>query len=164
MQFKNLVTSFVRSWNFTRSETLQILNALTDEQLKFRPAGAKWKPLYNQFSCIILTQLVYTRSIEEGRMDYKWFHEEEITKRTNFTSKEDLLKALEEADKKWVQVIRNKREEDDYKIKWPGFNQNLLNTINSLVAHERLHHGQLISYFTAANFELPPKFKDNWSI
>lgn len=33
MEYKDLVTIFVRGWNFTRGETMEILNALDDERL-----------------------------------------------------------------------------------------------------------------------------------
>lgn len=164
MNYKNLVTSAVRQWNFTRSETSEILNSLDDEQLQFKPEGEKWKTLFEQFSCIYLTQVVYSRSIKEGRMKYRWFHDQEASEMTKLSTKEELIKALQKADKKWIEAIREKREDEEFKVKWPGFNQNLLNTMSSLIAHERLHHGQLIAYFTLAGFELPKNFKENWSL
>ena len=74
MEFKNLVTSFVRNWNYARKETLELLHCLNDSQLQFKPEGSdKWQPLYFQFACIARTQAVYAKAIKEDKMDYLWF-------------------------------------------------------------------------------------------
>ncbi len=64
----------------------------------------------------------------------------------------------------WIEAIRNKRYDEDFIVAWPGFRSNLMNHITALIAHERLHHGQLISYFTMSGFDLPTKFKFHWSL
>lgn len=160
MPFKDFVTSFVRQWNFTRSETLEILNSLSDEELRFKPEGKTFQPLYYQFGCILRTQVVYTRAIVEGKMDFTWFHEESLLVKT----RKELKAKFEKADKEWGMAIKNKRRDEKFKIAWPGFKQSVPNHIVSLVAHERLHHGQLITYFTLAGFELPKNFKNNWAL
>jgi len=156
------MSSMLSQWRFCRSETLEILNSLDDDQLKFCPEGDKWKPLFKQFVCMVSTQITYARSIEEGRIDFGWFRDE-TAKLENISTKEDLLKALEKVDKRWVKVIKS-IEDEDYQIKWPGFSLNLFNTITTLISHERLHDGQIISYFTMAGFDLPEKFKENWAL
>lgn len=79
MKYQSVLSAFINGWNFTRSETLEILNSLDDERLLFKPKGEKWQ-------------------------------------------------------------------------------------LASLSEHERLHHGQFISYFTLAGFELPKAFKSNWAL
>ena len=162
--YKDFVTSFVRQWNYTRSETLEILNILDDQKLQFKPGASKWQTLYSQFGCIARTQMVYARAIEEGKMDYGWFHEPSLFSKSAFQTKSEILKLLDRADKGWIEAIRKKREDEKFKISWPGFNFSLPNHITALISHERLHHGQILSYFTLAGFELPPKFKNNWSL
>lgn len=164
MIYKDLVTNLIRSWNFVRSETLEILDSLDDKKLQFKPSGEKWQPLYHQFGCIGRTQLVYTKAIQEGKMDFSWFSSPDLPKKDQFETKEDIKKFLQQTDRTWTLNIRQKRDKENFKIKWPGVNQPLIVQISSLVAHERIHHGQFISYFTLAGFELPKGFKSNWAL
>lgn len=164
MEYKNFITSFIRSWNFVRSETINILDSLDDEKLKYKPEGDKWQPLYWEFGCIGRTQIVYANGIKTGTMDFSLFHSDKIPSKDANKKKEDIRKFLEECDKKWTDAIRERRREEDFLVKWPGFNQPLPVHISSLISHERLHHGQFISYFTFAGFELPHEFKMNWAL
>ena len=164
MEFKNLVTGFVRSWNFTRGETMEILNSLTEKKLQFKTKGERFQTLAFQFACMGRTQLVYARAIKSGWMDFSLFSSEEMPKKENFTTKEELLKLLDKADKEWIEAIRKRREQADFSIKWPGVNKNILQHIMSLAEHERLHHGQRVTYFSMAGFEMHENFKRNWAL
>lgn len=172
MQFKNFVTGFVRQWNFTRSETLEILESLTDEQLNFKPKEMpttllkerEWQTLGYQFGCILRTQLVYTRAIREVKMDYSWFHDPQLMDKNQFKKVKDLQLALEKANQDWLEAIRTKRRDEEFKISWPGFKTFIPNHITALIAHERIHHGQLITYLTLAGIEFPKNFKANWAL
>ena len=162
--YKNLVTSFIRQWKFVRKETIEILNSLTDEQLQFLPKGEKWQPLFFQFSCIGRTQLIYTEAVKTGVMDFSLFGSKTLPKKTDYQTKVALVKFLQKTDQEWMKAIRTQRSDEDFVIKWPGFSQPLTTHIASLENHERLHHGQLISYFTLAGFALPQEFKTNWAL
>lgn len=163
-QYKDLVTSFVRQWNFTRSETEEILESLNEKCLKFRPKGKQWKRMVDQFLCIARAQSVYTRAIETGWIDFSLFSNPDFLKRFEIEKREDLIKLLKQVDNEWIKAIRGKRKEEEFLVAWPGFKQNLVNHISSLIAHERLHHGQLITYLTLEGVEIPPKFKRNWAL
>ncbi len=164
MIYKNLVNSFVRNWNFTRNETLQILNSLNDKQLEFKPDGEKWKPIYWEFGCLGRTQLVYANAIETGKMDFSLFLSDKLPSKDENKTKKEIIKFLEKTDKEWTDAVRSRRREEDFLVVWPGFKRPLVNHISTLMTHERIHHGQLISYFTMAGFELPSEFKLNWNL
>lgn len=164
MIYKNLVTNFVRSWNFTRSETIEIMESLDDGKLQFKPQGSGWQSLYWEFGCIGRTQIIYTKAIETGKMDFSLFSSSSLPRKDEFQYRNDIKKFLEETDKNWVEAIRKRRFDEKFSIKWPGFNKPLINHITSLQEHERLHHGQFISYFTLAGFQLPLHFKNNWAL
>lgn len=164
MPYKNLITSFVRTWNFARLETLEILKSLDDFKLKFTPAGADWQPIYYQFGCMGRTQMIYTEAIKSGKMDFSLFSSESLPKKNDFQTVKELKNFLEKADREWIEAIRSKRRDENFIIVWPGFKQPLPVHITNLISHERLHQGQLISYFTLAGFELPEKFKRNWAL
>lgn len=164
MKYKDLVTSMVRVWNFTRRETLQLLDSLNDEKLLFKPEGEKWQNLAFQFGCMVQTQMVYAKAVIEERLDYSWYRSGEFTDRKLLKNKNELLDYSSQANKEWSKAVRKRRYDENFKIKWPGFNANLVTHISSLNGHERLHHGQIITYFTLAGFGLPTKFKDNWAL
>lgn len=164
MQYKNLVTNFVRSWNFTRSETIEILNSLTNEELQFKPNGKNWQPFFWQFACIGRTQIVYTEAINTGKMNFSLFGSKELPSKTAFQTKNELSQFLEKTNTNWRESIRVRRHEEDFTVAWPGFKKPLVNHIMCLAEHERLHHGQFISYFTLMEKHLPSHFKQNWAL
>ncbi len=164
MVYKNLITSCARSWNFVRSETLNILQSLDDDKLQYKPEGEKWQPLFWEFGCIGSTQLVYADAIKSGQMNFSLFQSDIIPDKNAYKTKKEILSFLEESDHTWIEAIRSRRREEDYFVKWPGFSQPLPVHITSLVSHERLHHGEFISYFTLAGFEMPKEFKMNWAL
>lgn len=164
MNYKDFVTSFVELWNFTRDETLEILSSLDDQMLQFKPQGEKWQTLFWEFGCIGRTQLVYTEAIKTGEMDFSLFESPKLPAKDEFQTKKDILKSLEQIDEQWREAILKRKMEEDFKIVWPGFKMSLPNHISALMSHERLHHGQFISYFTLAGFDLPRRFKTNWAL
>ena len=108
--------------------------------------------------------MVYAKAIREGKMDYSWFEREDLPRKEDYKTKQLLIDLLVQSDKEWTEAVRNKRRDEDFEIAWPGFKQSLINHITSLVSHERIHHGQLISYFTIAGFQIPQGFKNNWAL
>src|SRR5579872_1290104 len=119
MEYKNFVTSFVRSWNFVRSETLEILNSLDDEKLRYKPDGDPWQPLYWEFGCIGRTQLVYTEAIQTGKMDFSLFHGDILPSKDQNRTKQDIVKFLDDCDKKWTDAIRERRMDEAFSVSWP---------------------------------------------
>lgn len=154
--------SFIKRWQFTRSETLEILANLTDEQLSFKPMGEQWQPLSHQFACCARTQLIYAKATREGKMDFSWFSSQEFPNKDAFTTKDKVMGLLHEADQAWLQAVENAAPSAN--IVWPDFSAPLALHISNLLEHERMHLGQLISYHAMAGYELPPNFKRNWAL
>lgn len=154
------MNDFVNRWQFTRSETIELLKSLTDDQLLFKPDGEKWQPMFHQFGCIGRTQLVYAEAAEKGVMDFSLFGSNQITSKDSNQTVTSILTFLEDADSKWLTAIR----QNTSGVQWPDDNKRIELHIASLAEHERLHHGQLISYFTLEGIELPEGFKKNWAL
>lgn len=114
ISYKDLVTRALSLWNFSRNETLEILESLDDEKLLFTPKGEKWQPLYFQFNCVGMTQLVYTRAIREGKMDYAWFHEGEIKNRLKYKTKKELKDFLNKANSDFIKEVRKRRNDQSF--------------------------------------------------
>lgn len=149
----------INAWIFTRGETRELLGALSDEQFQFRPEGEKWQPLYYQFGCIIRTQYIYAKALETGVMDFAYFADASFPDKHASRTKAELARAFEAASRHWEEVLADAKFVD-----WQGQTISSAGHVYRLIAHERLHHGQLISYFTMANIELPPNFKQNWAL
>ena len=158
----NLLADMIAGWAFTRSESHEILASLSDEQLQFQPTGAKWRPLYYQFGCMARTQLVYAAAVESGVMDYSLFSSSELPSKTAIQDGAGLAALLNEANKHWLRVLKSRAAEDA--IRWPDHTRSVARHIGSLAEHERLHHGQIIGYFSTAGINLPAGFKGNWAL
>lgn len=153
---------FIKRWRFTRGETLEILENLTDEQLRFKPQGEQWQPMAYQFACCVRTQLVYAKAVRESKMDFSWFGSEEFPSKDALTTKDEIRDLLHKADQAWLDALESTAA--DAKIAWPDFSAPLVLHISNLLEHERMHLGQLISYHTMAGYELPPNFTRNWAL
>lgn len=147
------------AWAFARSETEELLHCLADDQLGFTPEGDKWQPLYYQFACMIRTQLVYAKALREGKMNFAYFDDNSLPDKHALLTKQDLLRAMDVAAQEWKAAIATGNSVD-----WQGKSVSTGGHVYRLVSHERLHHGQLISYFTMAGYDLPPIFKQNWAL
>lgn len=155
--------AYIRRWNFIRGETLEILEALDDEKLLFKPEGERWRPLFYQFGCIARTQLIYAEAAKTGKMDFALFGSNKFPEKYENKTVADIKELLNQADTAWLAALA----QNEGGVAWPADQRGklpLLLHIQALAEHERLHHGQLISYFTLAGFNLPPEFKNNWAL
>jgi hypothetical protein len=151
---------FVDRWKFVRSETLELLQSLNDEKLQFKPKGEKWQPLFYQFSCTARTQAIYAHAAQSGAMDFSLFSSSGLPRKTDHQTVKALLSFLVSSERQWLNALHANSDG----VVWPDSKKSISAHIACLSEHERLHHGQLISYFTLAGFELPPNFKNNWAL
>lgn len=151
---------YIKRWQFTRSETIEILKVLTNKQLQFKPDGEKWQTLYHQFGCIGRTQLIYAKAAATGNMDFTLFSSNEIPNKDASQTQTDIFTFLKEANKLWLDALSHNKNG----VKWPDGNKRIELHIMSLAEHERIHHGQIIAYFTFFNIALPTEFRINWAL
>ncbi len=150
----------LEEWKFVRSETLDLLSALNNKTILFVPEGDTWQPLYYQFACIARTQLVFAQALVSGVMDFRAFADPNLPNKHEYKTIEQLQSLLNEAEKTWQEAIVSGKAE----VQWPNGSKSKLAHLYRLVSHERLHHGQMISYFTLAGITLPRDFKQNWAL
>jgi hypothetical protein len=93
-------------------------------------------------------------------MDFSLFGSSEIPSKDINQTVNSILLFLEDADSTWLDAVIN----NDNGVIWPDGKKAIELHITSLAEHERLHHGQLVTYFTLAGFELPAGFKNNWAL
>lgn len=151
---------FIKRWQFTRSETIEILKSSADAQLQYRPEGEKWQPIFHQFGCMARTQLIYAKAAESGEMDFSLFGSPDMPGKDTKQTQAEILTFLNESNDAWLEALAKNAGG----VKWPDGTKPLEIHIASLAEHERLHHGQLIAYFTLAGFSLPQGFKRNWAL
>ena len=151
---------FITRWQFTRSETLEILYSLSDDQLQFKPAGETWQTLFHQFGCIGRAQLVYADAVRNGKMNFSLFGSTELPSKDENQTVESIAAFLNHANTEWLEALANYHGT----IEWPDGAKSAMVHVMSLAEHERLHHGQLISYFTHAGLTLPDGFRRNWAL
>lgn len=150
----------LRDWRHARSETLELLGSLSDEDLLFRPEGFGWQPLFYQFACMARTQLVYAKALQSRSMDMQYFSDPALPDKQQQNNHERLKALFQQAEIIWQSATQT-----GVSVHWPdGDTISLPAHIYRLIGHERLHQGQLISYFTMAELSLPPKFKQNWAL
>lgn len=150
------------AWSYTLSHRYELLGGLKDKDLEFTPTQSKkFKDLQYQFACIGLTQLSYAKMLREGRFSSKYFSifETELTKLRN---KRELMAKLKEIDKEFKKEILKYSDKDTFL--WEDIKIPVWRIITFLQEHERLHHGQLISYFTLAGLKFPSQFKKDWNL
>lgn len=152
----------LREWKLVRAETDELLESLSDKKLAYRPEGEKWQTLGYQFACIGRTQLVYARALQKGVLEFADFNDKSLPNKQDILTKHQLQELLTWANNEWLAVI----EEGLAKVRWPGRGPVLskVSHVYRLISHERLHQGQLISYFTLGGFELPHYFKQHWTL
>lgn len=150
----------ISRWQFVRSETIELLQALSDEQLQFKPEGETWQPLFYQFGCMARTQLIYAEAVDTGRMDFSLFSSTELPAKDLRQTKSELLAFLHESNDAWLAALAQNQNGVD----WPEGHKPADVHVMALAEHERLHQGQLISYFTVAGYDLPAGFKQNWAL
>ncbi len=149
-----------KDWQFVRSETLEILNALDDDRLAFCPSGDQWQPVSYQFACIARTQVVYANALQDGVMDFAAFGDASLPSKQSLRTKSELQEILHDAEALWQNAIQSGAPT----VAWPGVSRSAASHVYRLASHERIHHGQLISYFTLAGWDLPEQFKRNWAL
>lgn len=149
-----------RDWAFARSETMELLDRLDDARLAFRPKGDKWQSLAYQFACIGRTQLVYAKALKTGVMDFAYFADASLPDKQKQKTDADVHALLARANETWLKAV----EHGEDSVQWPSGEISKEAHIYRLIAHERLHHGIMIAYFTMANFTLPSRFKQNWAL
>lgn len=151
----------LKDWAFVRSETIEILSTLNDKKLQFCPEGSKkWQPLSYQFACIGRTQLVYAKGLMKGSLSQADFTGEGLPQKRDIITKDEIERLLEWSDTEWLSALSNGM----VSVAWTTDTLSRAAHLYRLVAHERLHHGQLISYFTLAGFTLPKHFRQNWAL
>ena len=159
----DLIKELLGNWKFAVGQRYELLSVLKDSDLAFTPQGSeKFKDLQYQFACIGSTEKAYTEMIKNGlKFDVSLFSKikDDLVKLHTTT---ELKTKLEEIDRGFEDTIKN--FSGDEVFDWGDTTSPVWRLITVLQEHERLHHGQLITYFTLADIEFPDNFKKMWNL
>lgn len=161
-QTNKIIKALLGGWKYTLCHRYELLGNLNNKDLDFTPRGSKkFKNLQYQFACIGSTQQAYTKMLKEGHFCSRYFC---IFKPGLIKLREikKLADKLGEIDKEFKEEILKHSDKDEFE--WGNIKTPVWRIITLLQEHERLHHGQLISYFTSANLEFPLEFKKAWHL
>jgi uncharacterized damage-inducible protein DinB len=144
---------FKNEWKFARGLTLDLLDSLTDAELAEAP-GPDVGPFWKQFRHVGRLQECYQEALNSKkiRFDYK-------NKRYRGGCSKNALRAyLRALDRELVQAVE--RVDWNAPIEWKEDEMaSVFQHLMRMLAHEILHHGQLIVYARLMGKQLPPGWK-----
>lgn len=140
-------------WHWARGLTVELLNACSDSDLEFRlneSSGALWK----QFRHIGRVHENYLTSIEAGTAKF----DTASATYSGGNSKSNLLGYFEQLQARHEAAMQGLNSAAT--VDWFGEVVSIELHLTRLLAHETLHHGQLILYWRALGCEFPEGWGD----
>jgi uncharacterized damage-inducible protein DinB len=149
------LNSAYQAWKFHRGLALDILKAISEEQLGLT-IGENMGSLGQQFRHVLKIEIEYLEAIQNkkvapvsGKLD------KEIA-----NSKERLIALFDENFKKITETLESLESEDPEKfmIDWTHWDvpeMNLIDHIQALADHTNLHNGEIIVYAKTHNIPFP---------
>ena len=157
-----VIANLLSGWQWTISHRYELLSALSDKDLSWKPPyKATFQDFQYQFACIASTQKAYTSMLAKRKFNNSFFGQYSEDFRKIYTVK-GLIQTLRKLDKEFVLQMRSLNDDDLFD--WGDFQAPVYSVIITLQEHERLHHGQLISYFTLREIPFPQQFKRDWHL
>lgn len=152
-----LAEKWMMSFKWSRNNTLEILQSLTDVDLKLKPVGDKFQDLGFQFACLATTTDTYLRRItkHEDKSFGKLYLNGKMLTKSDLNTGQQLHQILEDQITQINDLLID--------ISGEVLVEHLRHLIN-ISDHEYLHQGQLVSYFTWLGKALPSRFKKAWAL
>lgn len=149
-------------WRFVRGLTMEILAELDEADLEY--AGLpSMGPFWKQFRHMARVQQDYIDAIETSKIAF-------TTDGKTYSGGGDaihLATYLEEQDRRLerieAKVLETAYPAGEFAVDWFGRKESLHVHMLRLVAHETLHHGQIIVFMRALRKEFPPGW-DAWGL
>lgn len=152
---KTRIETFITSFKWYRDLSLQLLNEIPDKAMSEK-ISKRSLPMGEQFIDLGDMQL----KIVEQLVEKKLF---DLNKRPSFpTSKEIIKEYLISSDSL---VNKELRALTDYSrgVDWFGrMKFNFWNSLTFLLAHEAMHHGEILSFIYGSKHTMPPALRDTW--
>lgn len=145
----------IESWKWIEGLALDILKALSDEQLGLT-VGKNMGTLGEQFRHMIRVRFQYAEGIENKKVDKTI----EKIDPTIAKSKEKLIELWGKANQKLLTVLEKANPDEMINWKhWGVDEMNIHHHLNALMDHETLHEGQIIVYLRTHEIKFPESWK-----
>ncbi|MGD9680002.1 MAG: DinB family protein [Candidatus Obscuribacterales bacterium] len=141
-------------WRFVRGLTMELLADLSEADLEYAELPSMG-PFWKQFRHMARVQEDYIDAIETSKIAF-------TTDGKSYSGGADvsLLAGYLKAQDRRLELIEAKVAEtgspDEFVVDWFGQEESLHVHLLRLVAHETLHHGQIIVYMKARQKDFPP--------
>ncbi len=143
-------------WKEIRQLTLDLLDALLEEQLSFT-VGKNMGTLGKQYRHIGDVQICYNQAIKTGKIDFGKLRRDYSLE----NSKQKLKAFLQEVNQEMLALVK---ENPEAKIDWFGEKWDLKHHLRALIEHEILHHGELIVYIRTLGMKFPKSWQEWWGL
>jgi len=145
-------------WQDLRGRTYDLMNVLSDADLKARLPFQESQDVFYQFRCMLGTQESWAPVLLEGRMR-GWDCSLQPVELGEAVSMERIREAMMKADGQLYSTFEQ--------VEWLKVFSNGTSPLMGylrLAEHEAHHHGQLINFIYACGFPIPESWADSWAL
>ena len=154
------IEQLLEDWSFVRQNTIEFINALSEEDLKRKLSRPGIDTFMKHFEEMCDVQQAYLDACISGVMEFDCVKENDEYE--GICSKEDILKQMSVQDERMRPIV------EEYYNNNVSWDEKDIKTINSqlrnLCIHEALHIGQLIAFAYTMKIEIPEFIIENWSL
>lgn len=154
------LSQLLEDWLFIRKNTLEFLEALTEEELVKRMPRPGIDTFMKHFEEMCDVQRAYLDACITREMSFECVKENDEYEGT--TSKKEMIRRMQEQDDRIEMIIENYSTTE---IKWEDDDVKTLNSqLRNLCIHEALHLGQLIAFAYTMGINIPEYVVDGWAL
>lgn len=146
---KRIIQDLKNSWRNTNSATTGFLQSVPSDKLQEKPFEHRFTSFAWEFACLVRTRYCYLEGLKTGKLAFN--DREGVPNKDSLTqeSKSELLDRLSNTSNAILKEIEKLDEEK-------------VGMVSYLLQHERIHHGKLTIYCSAAEYKLPKSFVKSW--
>lgn len=150
----------IEDWEFIRSNTIDFLESLSDEQLQKKIPRPGLDSFLKHFQEMADVQEAYLDACETGEMAFDKVKENDEYE--NNTTREAVLAKMKEQDARIAPLLTNSPNAE---VVWDENDKKTISAqIRNLCMHEALHIGQLIAFSYALDIKIPESVVEAWAL
>lgn len=140
------IKGLLLDWQYGRGIIKCFINELSDEELDKTFPRKELNSIRKQCEELMEVQCCYVKALETGKISFNCSHVED-------TSKEGLLKRMNELDSLLEEILENSSGEEV--INWFGEGWIIHRHLSAMISHEQMHIGQIIGFCYATQIQIP---------
>ena len=155
---RTILEGVQQHWQDLRGRTYDLMDVLSDADLKARLPFQESQDVFYQFRCMLGTQESWAPVLLEGRMR-GWDCSLQPVELGEAVSMERIREVMMKADGQLDSTFEQ--------VEWLKVFSNGTSPLMGylrLAEHESHHHGQLINFIYACGFPIPESWADSWAL